>query len=105
LQRIVNGGGRVEREYGLGRQRTDLALFWPVDGEMQRTVIELKLLRKSREATIRQGLEQTAAYMDKIGTADGHLVIFDRRPEISWEEKIFREEQTYDNKQITVWGM
>jgi hypothetical protein len=105
LQRIVNGGGRVEREYGLGRQRTDLALFWPVDGGMQRTVIELKLLRKSREATIRQGLEQTAAYMDKIGTADGHLVIFDRRPEISWDEKIFREEREYAGKQIIIWGM
>ena len=24
LQRIVNGGGRIEREYGLGRGRTDL---------------------------------------------------------------------------------
>jgi hypothetical protein len=105
LQRIVNGGGRVEREYGLGRQRTDLALFWPVDGGMQTAVIELKLLRKSLEETIRQGLGQTAAYMDKIGTTDGHLVIFDRRPELSWEEKIFREEREYEGKQITVWGM
>ena len=29
LQRIVNGGGRVEREYGLGLQRTDLLVVWP----------------------------------------------------------------------------
>ena len=29
LQRIVNGGGRIEREYGLGRGRTDLPVLWP----------------------------------------------------------------------------
>ena len=29
LQRIVNSGGRIEREYGLGRGRTDLLLVWP----------------------------------------------------------------------------
>jgi hypothetical protein len=27
LQRIINGGGRIEREYGLGKGRTDL-LYW-----------------------------------------------------------------------------
>jgi hypothetical protein len=29
LQRVVNGGGRINREYGLGRRRTDLFLEWP----------------------------------------------------------------------------
>ena len=29
LHRIVNGGGRIEREYGLGRGRTDLLIVWP----------------------------------------------------------------------------
>ncbi|HLP60196.1 MAG TPA: AAA-like domain-containing protein, partial [Candidatus Deferrimicrobium sp.] len=31
LQRIVNGGGRVEREYGLGHMRTDLLVIWPLN--------------------------------------------------------------------------
>jgi hypothetical protein len=50
LQRIVNGGGRIDREYGLGRGRTDLYVEWPLDpargftGPLQRAVIELKLL-------------------------------------------------------------
>jgi hypothetical protein len=106
LQRVVNGGGRVEREYGLGRQRTDLAIFWPHgEGKQQKAVIELKLWRKSLEQTIAQGLLQTAAYSNKIGTTDAHLVIFDRRPEVSWDEKIFREERTYADKRIVVWGM
>ena len=32
LHRVVNGGGRVEREYGLGRMRVDLLVVWPVRG-------------------------------------------------------------------------
>ena len=41
LQRIVNGGGRVDREYGLGRRRTDLLVIWPHAGGVQRVVIEI----------------------------------------------------------------
>ena len=32
LQRVVNSGGRIEREYGLGRGRTDLLIVWPRGG-------------------------------------------------------------------------
>ena len=32
LQRIVNSGERIEREYGLGRMRTDLLIVWPSAG-------------------------------------------------------------------------
>ena len=32
LHRIVNSGGRIEREYGLGRGRTDLLIVWPRAG-------------------------------------------------------------------------
>ena len=33
LQRVVNSGGRIEREYGLGRGRTDLLIVWPRTGQ------------------------------------------------------------------------
>ena len=33
LQRIVNGGGYVDREYGVGRGRIDLLLRWPWEGD------------------------------------------------------------------------
>ena len=36
LQRLVNGGGRVEREYGLGRGRTDLLVIWRYPGGVQK---------------------------------------------------------------------
>jgi hypothetical protein len=105
LQRIVNSGGRVEREYGLGRKRVDLFVLWKYREKIQKIVIELKLLYSSLEKTMAEGLEQTNAYMDKCGTDEGHLVIFDRTPERTWEEKIFRREAVYQGKTIAVWGM
>jgi hypothetical protein len=105
LQRIVNGGGRVEREYGLGRRRTDLLVIWPYPGGVQRAVIELKVLYKSLEQTMADGLEQTWAYMDATGAPEGHLVIFDRTPNKPWEEKIFQRQEHHRGATITVWGM
>ncbi len=47
LQRVVNSGGRIEREYGLGRGRTDLLVIWPCSDGVQKLVIELKVMHKS----------------------------------------------------------
>ena len=105
LQRIVNGGGRIEREYGLGRMRTDLLVIWPYHDQTQKVVIECKLLHKSLEKTLAQGLEQTWEYMDRCAAEEGHLVVFDRSPEKPWEEKVFQREETVRNAKITVWGM
>ena len=103
LQRIVNGGGYVEREYGLGRGRTDLMVIWRHPAGVQRIVIELKLQHHSLEKTLAQGLEQITAYLDRVGEASGHLVIFDRRDR-PWEEKIYRREERCQGRTITVWG-
>jgi hypothetical protein len=43
--------------------------------------------------------------MDKCGTDEGHLVIFDRRENVSWDEKIFERDEEYNGKRIKVWGM
>ena len=105
-QRILNGGGRVEREYGLGRERVDLLLLWPQEGRRQKFVVECRLLRDGLETTLRKGLEQTAGYMDGCGAEAGHLVVFDRDPDKPWAEKIWRrEEAAPDGRTITVWGM
>ncbi len=105
LQRIVNSGGRIDREYGLGRRRTDLMVIWPHVNGVQKAVIELKILYKSLERTVAEGLEGTADYMDKCGADDGHLIIFDRREDRKWEEKIFRKVEGFAGKRIVVWGM
>ena len=105
LQRIVNGGGRIEREYGLGRMRTDLLVIWPYTGGMQKVVIELKVLHKTLEQTLTAGLEQTWAYLDRCGADEGHLVIFDRTPGKPWEEKLFQRHESSHGHPIQVWGM
>jgi len=111
LQRIVNSGGRIDREYGLGRRRTDLLVQWPLDtdqgfhGPVQRAVIELKILRKSLKATIEEGLVQTAAYMDRGGAEEGYLVVFDRTPDTPWEKKRFVRQEQSEKYRIGVWGM
>ena len=110
LQRIVNSGGLVQREYGLGRMRTDLLITWPADappGGARKTVIECKVVHPQRglEQTIRDGVEQTRAYLQRCAAAEGHLVIFDRRPERTWDAKIFRRDETTGGAPVTVWGM
>ncbi len=105
LQRIVNGGGRVEREYGLGRQRTDLLVIWPYNRGIQQAVIEIKILYGSLETTIEKGLEQTWGYMDKCGTKEGYLLIFDRTENVPWEEKIYFREGKINHTTIAVYGI
>ncbi len=110
LQRVVNGGGYIDREYGLGRRRTDLLIRKPLTdhygGPVQRVVLELKILRNSLERTITDGLRQTSEYMDMVGSVDeGHLIIFDRSGSKSWDERIWHKPYEYDGRTIIVWGM
>ena len=105
LQRIVNGGGRIEREYALGRGRTDLLIVWPQGGRERRFVVECKVLRKELERTISDGVAQTRGYVDRCGAEAGHLIVFDRAPERTGEERIFRRPPAGDGAPVTVWGM
>ena len=90
LQRVVNSGGRIEREYGLGRGRTDLLVRWPREAGQpsdlwERFMVECKVLRdtdrKSLAWTVEKGVEQTLGYMAQCGAEEGHLVVMDRRSE------------------------
>ena len=110
-QRIVNGGVRIEREYGLGRGRTDLLIIWPRGGgappsAADRFVVECKVLRGSLQRTVAEGLEQTSGYLDRCAAQAGHLVIFDRTAGKRWADKLFRRAQrSADGRAITIWGM
>ncbi len=96
LQRVINGGGRIHREYALGKKRLDLLVQW----KQQLFVIELKI--KYGEDTLAKGLEQTAHY---AGAHEGHLLIFDRNPNLTWEEKISDEALIFNDKKIHVWTL
>ena len=106
LQRVVNSGGRIEREYGLGRGRTDLLIVWPQGEQTRRFVVECKVLHKSLAQTVAEGVEQTAGYVDRCGAEAGHLVIFDRRADRRWADKVFHDRRTADRGvTIDIWGM
>lgn len=86
FHRLVNGGGFIDREYGVGRGRVDLLIRWPYrdsDGQRltQRQAVELKVRRKGRPDPLAEGLSQLDDYLCRLHLDEGVLVIFDRRPE------------------------
>lgn len=99
LQRVINGGGHIHREYALGRERVDLLIKW----ENQTIVIEIKINRGP--ASITKGLEQTKAYMDTCSADEGHLVVFDKSKDKTWSEKIYQRTETINGSEIKVWGL
>ena len=112
LQRIINGGGgRLNREYALGRRRTDLIIEWPLDpekgffGPVQKVVLELKILRGNREKLIDEGVKQVNEYADNCNAAEAHLIIFNRDPEVPWDEKISYTTIKHSNRSIGIWCM
>lgn len=98
LQRVLNGGGRLEREYGLGRGALDLMIFW----KAERYAVEVKLRRDTE--TEEEALAQIAHYLDQAGLDEGWLVMFDLRKERSWSEKIFVRDAAHAGKRIHVVG-
>lgn len=75
LHRVVNGGGTLEREYAIGRDRMDLCLRY---GNIT-LGIELKAWRDKRGDPMESGIEQLDSYLARLGVSFGWLVIFDLR--------------------------
>ena len=75
LHRVVNGGGTLEREYAIGRDRMDLCMRY---GDVV-LGIELKVWRDKKGDPVDAGLEQLDAYLAGLGVNFGWLIIFDRR--------------------------
>jgi hypothetical protein len=90
LQRVINGGGHIDREYAAGRGRMDLL----VEYAGKHCIIEVKIIHyyESPAAVREEGLTQIKKYRNTIdASAPAYLVIFDRRPkakELPWDEKI-----------------
>jgi hypothetical protein len=103
LQRVVNGGGKIHREYAAGRGRMDLIAEYA--GE--RHVFEVKRVPPKHftlERVEREGRAQLARYLDTLGLAEGWLIIFDQRPGRSWDERCFRRDADVDGKRLHIVG-
>jgi hypothetical protein len=115
LQRIVNGGGQIGREYALGRGRVDLLVRWryPAGADRreqreQRVVLELKTIRASSRdpnKAIPEGLEQTVRYAEQSNAAEAHLIVCDERSGRGWDEKIYDRLERRGNREVHVWGV
>jgi hypothetical protein len=98
LQRIVNGGGRVEREYGIGRGALDLMVEW----RGARHAIEVKLRRDTQ--TEERAMEQVTRYLDTAGLTEGWLVMFDLRSKQPWEQRLTNHTVETNGKRVHVVG-
>jgi AAA-like domain len=75
LNRVANGGGRIEREYAIGTRRMDVCLKY-------RSVtvgMELKVWRDGEKDPLDKALVQLDRYLAGLGLDQGWLVIFDQR--------------------------
>ncbi|MEG4318994.1 MULTISPECIES: ATP-binding protein [unclassified Microcoleus] len=100
LHRVINGGGTLEREYAIGRDRMDLCLRY---GEVT-LGIELKVWRDRKVDPLTKGLEQLDGYLARLGQDEGWLVIFDRRDNaLEIEERLKTEiHPSPSGREITV---
>ncbi len=80
LHRVVNGGGRIEREYAIGSKRMDLLVEYGPPARRDRLAMELKVWRPGEADPCEEGLAQLDGYLAGLGLDTGWLVIFDRRP-------------------------
>lgn len=97
LQRVLNAGGEIIREMALGNGRIDLLVKF----KKQEFAFELKIKRD--KYTIEDGKEQLHRYLERLGLAEGYLVIFDPGKD-QWEQKLYMKEITYNQKKITMVG-
>jgi len=109
LQRVVNGGGFIDREFGAGTGRIDVLVRKPYtapDGKpaFQKEAVELKVRRAKDGDPLAEGLGQLDDYLDRHHLGTGYLVIFDRRPEAPpWQERGgFDQATTPSGRQVTV---
>jgi len=95
LQRIVNGGGQISREYAAGLGRLDLCIEFA--GE--RFAFELKL---SKKTALSDGKKQLFDYLERLSLESGWLIIFSRNEVKDWELVGKREVVEESGKQIEV---
>jgi hypothetical protein len=98
MQRIINSGGIIHREFSAARGRMDLV----VEYGARRYPVELKIRYSTK--TKAEGTGQLAGYLDTLGEREGWLVIFDRRPKTAWSRKLFWEDVKKGGKKIHIAG-
>jgi hypothetical protein len=98
LQRVINGGGRIDREYALGKGALDLLITW----KGERHLIEVKVRRDERSE--KKAVVQVERYLEGAGMKEGWVVLFDLRKTVSWKKKLFWRKARRPGKTVTIIG-
>ena len=103
LQRVVNGGGQILREYAAGSERIDILIKWPVADEngkvdlygdhFENHLWELKVWSDAgKKADPKdKALVQMGEYVARVACASATLMVFDRRAAalaVDWEDRV-----------------
>lgn len=103
LQKVVNGGGFIDREYAVGSGRIDLCVRWPYPGGLDRWAAELKVWRDRRPDPLTEGLSQLSGYLARLRLDRGTLLLFDARAEAPpLPERCSTTEIEHSGRRITV---
>lgn len=99
LQRLVNGGGTIQREYALGRRRLDIL----VEFAGKKFVSEIKIYRGDK--SLAEGLDQITEYLDQIGLSEGYLMLFAKTLATDEETRYRIEEVGHKGKTVLVYWL
>jgi len=113
LQRIINGGGDIHREYAAGRKRMDIYVkrfYYKGKNKklhIQKIVLEVKTISDNHNYdTIRQkALEQTSAYAKIVGVKEAEILIFNRGEKPRWSATDPVELTEYDGVKLQIWKL
>ena len=81
------------------------AAFRSVAQDRHQCKVVYEAQRRSIGRIVDEGIAQTAGYMERSGAETGHLVVFDRRSDRDWSERVYRREEVHGEHRVVVWGM
>ena len=98
LQRVLNGGGHLVREMALSSKRLDLCAEY----RGHRYAVEVKTSRNFRGE---ESFAQLVGYLDTLGLAEGWMAVFDVDSAKSWDDKLYRRDETFRGKTVHIVGL
>jgi hypothetical protein len=97
LQRVLNGGAEITREYALGRLRVDICVTY----KDRRYPLEVKIKGHKSE---KDNVEQLLGYMDRCGSSTGWLLVCDKDLNKTWKDKLTWETNIKNSQTIHIIG-
>jgi len=115
LQKVINGGGEINREYAAGTKKMDIYIkrpYYTGSGSRkklrnQKIVLELKTItdEQNYDTVIQKALKQTAEYAKIVGVKEAEILIFNRGATQRWGAGDPVEPAEYDKVRLQIWKL